>query len=203
MESGLTPTHSKKPALVIIVLVLLLLGLVYVYGQNKNASKIYDKSHQVVWKTYQAQAEGFKFSYPQTWGNPVLASLPASSYRITFPHNSSSKNSVISFYMAPSGSGINKNYVEQLLKKSKVSAASTDSTSYTSLIYLPSEKISGLTMYQIVDIPKINVSAMTVTYQLTNSGPNCPAHKLSSQSGCINKTEYSDINKLAKSFQKI
>lgn len=208
MESSvIPPTHSKKPALLIIVLVLLLLGLVYVYGQNKsNSNKKAAVSSD--WATYSSSQYGFKFDYPKSWGTP----------KINETEFNTSKHYDVRFYVKPgvpllhsismdSGSlGITKVKVQKAINSSSADIVKKDSTSYTTVdVYHTFDTQSQLSIKQVVNLPKVDVSAVTYTYLINGKLTSCPVGKFSpaDNKSCVTENDYDTGLKVIKSIKAI
>jgi len=184
------------------------------------------KSSVITWTNYQDAKHGIGFTYPKNWGDSVQIDEKAAEvgkqYSVTFiQKGDNNSNKAIAFAISMDSNdlkatfcksasncvtsgGITKASVEQGLKDGS-GIVQKDSTSYTTLVNVPEQKISGMTIYQIVELTKINVSAVVLSYQKVGSGVNCPSDKLasSSMSSCMNKSDYEILNKIAKSIHSI
>jgi hypothetical protein len=206
MDSGVTPTHSKKPAFVIIVLVLLLLGLVYVYGQNKtNTQK--KSSSNAEWVNYKATKYGFQFSYPKSWGLPNVNETEASTgnhYDVRFYVKRGVPS--LHFISMDSGSlGLTKNKVQKAITSNSANIVKRDSTSYSTVdVYPTFGTQSQLSIRQIINLPKVNVSAVTYTYLINGKLSNCPVGRFSpADKNCITENAYNTGLKVIKSIKAI
>jgi hypothetical protein len=191
-------------------------------GSTKQGSK----SPAITWTDYQNAKYGVAFTYPKNWGDMVQiyekAADVGKEYSVTFIQTgANSGDKTISFAISMGSNdlkasfcktpgncvtsvGTTKSSIQEQLKTGS-GIAQKDDSSYVTILNDPQQKISGVSMYQIVNLSKINVSAAVLYYQKINSGVNCPADKIatSSTQGCFNQSDYETLNKIAKSIHSI
>lgn len=160
------------------------------------------------WNTYKNTKYGFQFSYPDSWGKPVLSTPQTQSglsYSISFPSHTKRDNVpvVTSIYMDSNNASATKSAIQSQLKQTSFKPTVSGSTSYAVVANAPGQAVSGLSLYQIVSITKLGISGVTVNYQVTDSGHSCPQSQFSSDSNCVIQTDYDTLSKIAKSLQNL
>jgi hypothetical protein len=184
------------------------------------------------WTSYKDSARGFRFDHPNNWG-PAKVSERAGdkgkTYQISLPQPKSPENNQplvitmesddftekICTAAQPPQCITEKGFInQQSIKESlnriaKVESSPWkplyDTSSYT--ILQPDRQgkiVVGLFTYQIVNLPKIKVTAVSAGYGKPNIGNDCP-QKLAddSKTNCITKSNYETLNKILKSFRSL
>jgi hypothetical protein len=226
---------SKKLLVIILAAILVIAGLSwYTWNHNqqqKAAKEAADKAAALVpppgWTKYQSQKYGFQFIYPKTWGPVNVIYIPqkhGKQYTISFGFASeaASKNNVGDIsqikmdstdFLIRSCDEKNKNQcsnesaytkvdIEKALSGDKIGIVAYDNISYTIYDY---SSYSQLEINQIVDLPKINVTAAKATLQRYSPITGCSMDKLQikTKAGCIGQKDYSDMKKILYSLQPL
>lgn len=217
---------QKIPFLVIPLVLVAGLGAgYYIYNQN-NAKNTVPEG----WVEYKNDKYSLRFIYPKVWGEATLTDTTAKKgkqYNIAFRNNGSSgsfknqvgvtmqtndylhevcqsKDKCITLDRFDSGT------VYRILKADKEFLAKYDTTSYATVkantIDSPVPGLSSsLDYYQVVNLHKINVSAVHVIYSIPGTNRDCPLYKLSvdSENKCVTQRNYQDLVSVVKSIKTL
>lgn len=210
--------ENAKVLIIVAAVLLLAIGGWYAYDRSAQPTPKSDTGSS--WFKYKDDKYGFSFDYPSAWGTPQVSATnldTGQEYIINFHKKTVSSNTNFSVAISmdsddatakfcdPDGKcstsgGISKSTIESRLK-TPVNFAAHDSDSYSTITTMPQEKISGISVYQKVNLSKIKVSAVVLNYQISNSSPNCIANKFSSVQGCVSSSLYDTLSTTLKSFK--
>lgn len=221
--------------LVLFFILLGLLGGLYVYYTSHKDKTPSDttSSLPVSWVEYKNVKYSLEFIYPNSWGSPMISESlfqTGKHYDITFAHspatsNSSSEVSIIldsedaATKICDSGgeqcvvsSVLTSSVIEQKLKEDKSLFATYNNSSYATILgnieQNSASKLSAskLSVYQVVNLPKLKVSAAQGIYAIMPSSSTCLENKFSpqnSEQNCITNDLYDTMSKILKSFKSI
>lgn len=224
---------SKRPDLwkaVIILFFLIALAIAgwYIYPK---AHKTTSNTPIVSWAEYKATKYGFKFDYLKAWGTPSLhvesqqplpgASSLTSIYAIAFPDSAAGqRQSALSITFSPDTSASNScapsdsncpgttflsaSLIKNILAHNKKSFVKYTDTSFATLASSSNHSLA-LNIAQIVNMPKLNVSAASLNYTLSQAAQSCPKSQLAqnTQTQCITQTDYSDFSQALGSLSSL
>lgn len=224
MEEIRKKLRLQKIQLLVLGIVLFIgLGIGYFVYQNSQ-NEVTKKALPAEWSEYKSQKYEFGFNYPSSWGEPQVTERAVKSgkhYDILFKHKASTDDnsrSIVSISMDSedvkeeicensgkcfTGIGITKSYVEeQLVNKDNFTVS--DSTSYARVVSFPEQKISGISAYQIVQLPQLKVTAVAANYHKANA-TGCPEKKFSivNEKRCVTRQDYEILNRVLKSFKAL
>ena len=208
---------SRLSKLQIVVLVIVVIVAVAVAG-------IYTIKSIDPWKTYASSTYGLQFNYLKAWGQPTITEhklAVGKSYDLNFkpktgssPVNVSLQDASSKYYVCsqvdpdcPAPSTLTKATISKRLSQDKKGLAAYDNDSYAILLTDPQYGLASMVnIFQAVDLPKLNVTAVKGSYTIStaaNSKPNCSTSELASdaKSGCVSKQQYNDLAKLLKSIK--
>lgn len=204
----------------------------YASNHNKNSKSSSNNTSSSVWAEYPNQKYGFKLNYLKSWGAPRLSvgsqqtssgsSATTSLYTITFSNTSSSKQPTlyISFSAdsapasncaqgdknCPAAPSLSASSIRALLSQNKSQFVKYTASSFTTLTY-PSTSLSTaiLNIVQIVNLPKLSVSAAGLNYTLSNVPQSCPRSQLapSTQDKCITQSDYTNFSQSLSSLSPL
>lgn len=225
------PPRFKMPKLDIILafgLLVVVIVLASWHAASHKPSSSSNSSATSGWSQYSSSKYGFKFSYPGSWGTPQIVAnkgTTGSQYQVVFVANPKSKdtntnkNLTVSIEMdsadyakkiCPSGqchtisNVTTSKTIQSDLKTNSKSFVKYDSNSYGFIVVNPPASVSTLTVEQIVNIPKSDVSAATASYSLAAS-KGCAQGKFtpSTKSNCVTQSDYDTVNNALKSIQAL
>lgn len=207
--------------LVGLVILALLLAVLFIEKDHKNTSQNTNAGN--VWLTYTNKDNDFQLMYPPDWHNPVFIASNLNKnkhYSLHFIKTSSNQKGVdITLSMDSSNAANNicnaskecfdpgavtKANVEDVLKNGKSIIAASDASSYAMITSLANKKAELLTVVRIVSLNTTNISAATLTYEVTGA-TNCPESKFadSSSTECIKRIDYDTANKVLISLKNL
>jgi hypothetical protein len=182
----------------------------YVGHPHQKTKKNSAASVQSGWKTYQNKQHGFQFDYPSAWTKPTFTENNAGSgkiYNVQFIKTDS--NGKLSYYIlltmaSDSTKTVSSSTIKQLMQASQGFVA-RDSSSFATVASDSQQKTSSISAYQIVDLPKLSVTAASLTYQISGGSSTCPKNQFAQNSGgsCIEKSDYNNASALLKSIKSI
>ncbi len=200
-----------RPNLIIalVVIVAIAIGGWYEYNHtHKNSGQ--NVNLAVKWDTYKDTADKFQFTYPDPWGKPqvqVISLSPGKEYSITFAapatakHNESiamDSTDVAKKVCSTSGDcqtvpTLTSDSVKQQLNKPSYKFVAKDANSYATLS--TSGGFNNLSIYRIVSLPDLNISAASGSYAKKASSTKCSQTSFGSDAmGCISQAVYSQLN---------
>lgn len=217
--------HQNLIIFLVILVVILGLAVAYKVHHKANVSPTATSSSL---SEYKNEQYGFKFTYPRAWGDASTKKTALQKgYRYAISFSGASKNlkqTLPSIVLESNDSenqfcdgkgncmklpGFTKTSFNNSLMKDKSTFLKYDSTSTTILTNSLSGNTSSsqLLIAQIVDLPKINVSAARgLLSHTTSPSSGCGDNKLAeSNSGsvCVTKNDFDGLSKTLKSIQKI
>jgi hypothetical protein len=204
-----------------IVLVIILLSSLFVY-RHKKISNTSSSASSTDWLTYKNDGYGLELKYPQKWGSPVVKESPqekGKNYSIVFSLGKNDqgvrREAFISidsddlsnkYCGGPNGecatvAGISKREILSTLDdKSGLFKYGNDS--YSIIRSQPSQNMTTLSIYRMVNLLKIKASAIQATYSIFGGKAACPNNELSSDGqNCIDKNTYDTLNEVASSLK--
>jgi len=210
-NTGATRTfHLANNVTVLVIAVVAIAAFIggwYAGTHHKKVGVINKPVSQFI--TYKNTENGFRLQYPSEWASPSFSKSDISdgnSYQLSFykKPDGNLKYSIV-LTMIKGQNAITDTNVKLILKNDKSAFAASDSTSYATVANSPKLNVSSLSAVQIVSLPKIGITAASMTYQINGSGGNCPANKFAANSSgaCIEKTDYDTVNQVLKSLKSL
>lgn len=191
----------------ILVVVVAIFGI-WLFEHNKNHGGA-DK-----WATFESQKYGFEFNYPNEWkqyGNPTVSEYEQGAvkdYIVNFYTNGPIKDNnyytvSIVLQSKEGQDALTKNKIKTRLAQAKNGLLAYNESSYSQLEFNKQANLDVLNIYQIVNLPNLNVDAAQGTYLVGNSS-DCPTDKLSTDdnSRCIKQANYNDLGGILKSLHQ-
>ena len=176
-------------------------------SKNKSADSQTSTNIPSEWTSYKNDQYGITLSYPKTWGQPEINSGQgqSKSYSVTFPKYTKrgSSNVTTLFYMDPNDLVANKSSIQSQIRSGVPSAVASDSSSYATVFSSQSQHISGLSLYQIINLPKIGITGVMAHLQVVNTKVSCPSNQFSQADTCITRSDYDNLNKITKSIKNL
>lgn len=100
--------------------------------------------------------------------------------------------------------GITESAVKTVLSKHDISLAQQDASSYAAVSAAPLyNQQSNLDVYQIVNLPKIKVSAAHGLFHISGKAAGCPQNKFSANISCVSRSDYNSLNKTLRSLKAL
>ena len=193
----------------LIVLALLVIGGVataYTYYAGKDKQSV--NSPRVDSTLYKATKYGFMFDYPKQWSAPRINESTIEGIKqieVIFNGNSETAYSVVAL-MIPDASRANtvKSRIQKTLSLNKKNFLKYDETSFsTALMDTSTKSIGQINISQIVNLPKLNISAATIEV-LLNPSDKC-AGKLSTDDAkdCFTQADYAAVSQFSHSIRPL
>lgn len=199
----------------IVIVVIAALGGFWLWYQNYQ------------WPTYKDSNYGLQFTYSRAWGKPKISehkTLIGKSYTLNFvPSKTKSTSSPVSvvfqsadskLYLCnqddkdcPPPQTLTKDAILKRLAQDKKGLLVYGSDSYSILLTDPKDGLASMVnIFRIVDLPKINVTALHASYTIPaalNSSINCSTTSLATdkKSSCVTKQQYEELDKTLRSFK--
>ena len=204
-------------ALVVIIAIVIGGGLEYNHNHNKNSSS--NAGAAVKWDTYKDTTDKFQFTYPDPWGKPhvqVISYSPGKEYSITFaapaPDKSNESLDMESTDVAKrvcitSGNcqtvpTLTGDSIKQQLSKATYKFVAKDADSFATLSN--SVGFNNLSIYRIVNLPDLNISAASGFYAKKASSTKCSLTSFGADAmGCISQTVYTQLNTTLGSIKSL
>jgi hypothetical protein len=188
---------------------------------NRKSSSPAPKQTASQWTEFKSDEYGFKLNYPKEWGDVSVRERTlqvGKTYNINFGAPSATVKGVgitmdsddyEAKYCDPDGKcytevGVSKTTIKDRLKNKAGLATATDD-GYAMIQNYPKQKISGFSASQIVNLPKIKVSAAVASYQVFKSSDKCPQVKFINDSTlkCVTEEDYHQVSKVLKSLKAL
>jgi hypothetical protein len=215
-------------ALVLIILILAGAWLWHSHKSSQNTKLKPPLATPAGWSLFRSEKDGFQFIYPSGWGTAGLSSKQENggkSYSISFnslaKDQASPANTRVVTVTMKSGSSKKSTCVNNIcgaptlvtsddfkkyqsankskfIKSDSNSSATLAASSQTG----PDAHVtSSLEYYQVVSLPKMDVSLARAYLNVIGTGGACPADKFSDSSNCVTQNDYDQISKSMQSIQ--
>lgn len=210
-NTGATKTFHLANNVTVLVIVLVAIAAFiggWYGGQRHNKASTGNKTASTV-ASYKNPDNGFQLQYPTDWGTPSFSKSDFTG----------GTNYMISFYKKPAGdlkysivitmvkgqNALTSDNVKLILKNNKGLTAVSDDSSYATIANSSKLKISSMSEVRIVSLPKIGVTAASMSYQINGSKGDCPANNFATNSSgaCVERSDYDNVNQVLKSIKSL
>jgi len=224
------PKISKR-LVILIVVVAILIGAVGWYVNHSKQKPSGTNQAAASWTEFSSPKYGFKFSYLKSWGTPSLhvesqeplpgESSPTSIYLVSFSDpGGSQKQSTLSISFSsdtsvqnscpttdkncPGTTFLSGALIKNILTHDKKRFVKYTDTSFSTLASTPNRS-QVLSIVQIVNLSKLNVSAATLNYTLSDAAQSCPKSLLAqnTQTQCITQNDYNNFSQALGSLSSL